>query len=175
MIIPYLASLDLRRSLLWSALLWYVVMAVRYAGHDPGLWLHAVGLAAIVGVILTLNAVSPDGHIRSLGFWSVFRLFLIPFCVASFSAFAKGRAFFPIFPLNLAENMVAVGILAVFGGGVWVAKSFSPHMLRPAPNLSFHENHHVHVAPPVQSCRRFGGVPLCFWPFCRAGGDSAGG
>lgn len=125
MLTRYLAALDLRRSLLWCAFLWYLVMAMYYAGHDPALWLHSVGIAAIVGVVLTLNAMPPGVRVRALGFWPVFRFFLIPFCVASFSAFAKGRAFFLIFPLNPQQDIVACSVLAVFGGLVMIARQLA--------------------------------------------------
>lgn len=118
----YFVSLDRRRIMLWCAFLWYVMMAVRYADRDLSLWLHSLGIAAIVGVILALNAAPANGRIRDLGFWPVLRFFLIPFCVASFSAFAKGHAFFLIFPMNLAETLTSGAILALFCVGVWVAR-----------------------------------------------------
>lgn len=118
----YFATLDRRRLILWGSFLWYVTMTVRYADGAPSLWLHSLGIAAIVGLILALNAAPPNGRIRDLGFWPVLRFFLIPFCVASFSAFTKGHAFFLIFPMNLTENIVAGGILALFCGVVWAAR-----------------------------------------------------
>lgn len=118
----YFAALDRRRIILWCSFLWYVTMAVRYADRDLSLWLHSLGIAAIVGVILALNAAPAHGRMRDLGFWPLLRFFLIPFCVASFSAFAKGHAFFLIFPMNLAENITSGTILALFCLGGWVAR-----------------------------------------------------
>lgn len=54
-------------------------MAVRYAGPDPESWLRSLGIAAIVGTILTINATPHGGRISDLGFWAIFRFFLIPF------------------------------------------------------------------------------------------------
>lgn len=121
-LIGYLATLDRRKIILWCAFLWYVTMVVNYADRDRSWWRHALGIAVIVGVILALNAAPPHGRIRDLGFWPLLRFFLIPFCVASFSAFTKGHEFFLIFPMNPAENLTAGGILALFCIGVWVAR-----------------------------------------------------
>lgn len=121
-VVGYLASLDARRTVLWSAFLWYLAMAFRYGEFEPSVWQHSVGIAVVVGVILTLNAAPPRGRVRDLGLWAVLRFFLIPFCVASFSAFARGHAFVLIFPAKLAENIVAGSLIAVFCVLVWLAK-----------------------------------------------------
>lgn len=121
-VVGYLASLDARRTVLWSAFFWYLAMAVRYGEFEPSVWQHSIGIAVVVGVILTLNAAPPQGRVRDLGFWPVLRFFLIPFCVASFSAFARGRAFVLIFPAKAAENVVAGGLIALFCLLVWLAK-----------------------------------------------------
>lgn len=118
----YLRALDRRRLVLWLAFLWFVTMAFRYADGDVSVWLRSCGIAAIVGSILTLNALPPAGRLRDLGVWPVLRFFLIPVCVASFSSFAKGHPFFLIFPLNLWENAIGAAVLLGFGGVVWWAK-----------------------------------------------------
>lgn len=118
----YFAALDRRRATLWCSFLWYVTMDVRYADSAPSMWLHSLGIAAIVGITLTLNAVSPSGRIRDLGFWPVLLFFLIPFCVASFSVFSEDHAFFLIFPLNVIDNSVSLGLVACFCALVWFAK-----------------------------------------------------
>jgi len=101
-------------------------MAVRYAGTKPESWLRALGIAAIVGTILTVNATPHGGRISDLGFWAIFRFFLIPFCVASFSAFSKDHAFFLIFPINLKDTATTIGLIALFCAVVWLAKKAHP-------------------------------------------------
>ena len=54
--------------------------------------------------------------------WQVIRLFMMPFCVSSFSALVKGRGFFLIFSPNLDEILIAVGLCAVLCGTVAVLK-----------------------------------------------------
>ncbi|MDO8545476.1 MAG: hypothetical protein Q7S40_33965 [Opitutaceae bacterium] len=120
--IRYLASIDRRKMILWFAFLWYVAIVTCYASADPALWARAGGIAVIVGTILTLNAVPRTGRVRDLGFWPVFRFFLIPFCVSSFSTLTTNRAFFLIFPPNLNQTILAVAVIIVFIAGVLVAR-----------------------------------------------------
>lgn len=121
-IVGYLASMDARRTVLWSALLWYLAMAIRYGERGLSVWQHSLGIAMIVGMMLALNAVPSGKRVRDLGFWPLLRFFLIPFCVASFSAFARGHAFVLIFPINLAENIAGGGLIGLFCALVWLAK-----------------------------------------------------
>lgn len=125
-VLRYLSALDHRRIVLWCAVIWYAAVAVRYAERDAVPWLRSLGIAAIVGIILALNATPRGGQIRGLGFWPIFRFFLIPFCVASFSAFTKGHAFFLIFPANVSGNATPVGAIALFCAFVWGVKKFPP-------------------------------------------------
>ncbi|MBI4624655.1 MAG: hypothetical protein HY736_15730 [Verrucomicrobia bacterium] len=125
-LVRYLANLDRRRFTLWSAFLWYAAIAIRHADGDYAAWLRSLGIAAIVGSILMLNATPPNGRWRNLEFWPAFRLFLIPFCVSSFASLAKGRDFFLIFPLNATDNLVAAGVIALFASAVAVARALSP-------------------------------------------------
>ncbi|MBI5771208.1 MAG: hypothetical protein HZA93_25770 [Verrucomicrobia bacterium] len=124
-LLRYLSTLDHRRIVLWGAGIWYAALAVRYAERDAALWLRALGIAAIVGSMLVLNAVPTGGRIRDVGFWPAFRFFLVPFCVSSFAAFTKGHPFLLIFPTDLAANTTPLGALAVFGLIVWIAKKTS--------------------------------------------------
>ncbi len=135
--IRYLAAFDLRRFILWSAFLWYAMIATRYSVSDPAVWLRSLGIGVLVGAILTLNAVPGNGRIRDVGVWPTFRFFVIPFCVSSFSALTKGRAFFLIFPLNAKENVAAAGVIFLFGSGVYAARQLQrPVAVRPrAPDV----------------------------------------
>ncbi len=112
--IHYLARLDNRRLLLWSAFLWYVAIMARHATASPVLWLNSAGIAAVIGVILAANAIPPGRKWRELGFWPLARFFLIPFCVSSFSAVMNRVGLVLIFPHNVADNLVAAGTVALF-------------------------------------------------------------
>jgi hypothetical protein len=105
----YLATLSPGRQVLWCYLIWYLVMAGSHFEPLPSLWLTALGISAIMGVALFL-AFSAPGHRPDK--WHVMRLFLIPFCVASFSALVKGKGFILVFSPSLAENALALGLCA---------------------------------------------------------------
>jgi hypothetical protein len=53
-----------------------------------------------------------------LDFWQTFRLFLMPFCVSSFSALVKGKGFILIFSPKPMEIAIAAGACAVLCGVV---------------------------------------------------------
>ncbi len=107
----YLAKLSPGRMVLWCYLLWYIFFASRYFERSANLWLTSVGISAIVGVALLLSTTT-SGH--RLGFWPTFRLFLMPFCVSSFSALVKGRGFFLVFSPSRWENAAALGGCVAF-------------------------------------------------------------
>jgi hypothetical protein len=121
----YLRALNRGRLILWCYLVWYSVVLVRYFDPSPRLWLTSLGLSAIVGVALYLSATAGATKARLDG-WTIFRLFLMPFCVSSFSALVKGKGFTLIFSPNPNEIAAAIGLCALFCAVVWVAKRFSP-------------------------------------------------
>lgn len=110
----YLADLDARRLTLWCAFLWYIAILARHGDLPAQRWTSAVAIALIVGSILTLNAIPAAGTLNSLGRWTVFRFFVIPFCVSSLSAIAANKNFALIFPVQLWDNLIAAGVCAVF-------------------------------------------------------------
>lgn len=93
--IRYLAGLDRGKIILWCYLAWYLAIVVRYFEPSPALWTSSLGISALIGFALNLAARSkgaaPDR-------WVVFRLYLFPFCVSSYSALIKGKSFFLLFP-----------------------------------------------------------------------------
>jgi len=115
----YLAGLTPARTALWCYLLWYLVVLVRYFDGNPRLWLTSLGLSAIVGVALLLNAGWP------LGRWQVFRFFLMPFCVSSFAALVKGRGFVLVFSPRWGEVAAGLGACLLFVGTVALAGRLS--------------------------------------------------
>ena len=89
----YFAKLSTGRLVLWCYFLWYAFFVVRYFDASRNLWLTSLGIAIIVGIALVISA----GGSARLDRWQMFRLFLMPFCVSSFSALVKGHGFVLIF------------------------------------------------------------------------------
>lgn len=108
----YFVMLSTGRLILWCYFLWYAFFVARYFDASRGLWLTSLGISLIVGVALVIS--TSGGGNRSLGGWQTFRLFLMPFCVSSFSALVKGRSFVLIFSPRMVENYAALGLCAAF-------------------------------------------------------------
>lgn len=107
----YLATLPTARIILWCYLLWYLCIVALYWDPSPVLWITSLGMSGIIGFALLLsttgNGRRPDG-------WTIFRLFLMPFCVSSYAALIKGKGFLLIFPPDPKENFVALGAISLF-------------------------------------------------------------
>lgn len=107
----YFASLPASRLILWCYLIWYLCLVFLYFDPSPVLWASSVGMSAIIGTALLLSTArkgsKPDG-------WTTFRLFLMPFCVSSYSALIKGKGFILIFPPSVRENLICFGSIAIF-------------------------------------------------------------
>jgi len=110
--VRYFARLTAGRIILWCYLLWYLFFAIRYIDFNRSLWLTSVGISAVVGIALLIS--TRTGTTGRLGFWPTARLFIMPFCVSSFSALVKGRGFFLVFSPRLAEDYMALGLCAAF-------------------------------------------------------------
>ena len=111
-LLRYLARLPAGKAVLWCYLVWYLVIAFLYFDPTPTLWLNSLGISALIGTGLILSVGNsarrlPEG-------WQVFRLYLIPFCVSSFSSLIKGRGFVLLVPPVLAEVAAAVGACLAF-------------------------------------------------------------
>ncbi|TMQ01525.1 MAG: hypothetical protein E6L09_03380 [Verrucomicrobia bacterium] len=118
----YLASLSKGRLVLWCYFVWYLVVLVRYFDPSPRLWLTSLGLSLIVGFALFLSTTSASLGTLKLERWPIIRLFMMPFCVSSFSALVKGKGFFLIFSPDPNEILIAVGLCALLCGVVAVLK-----------------------------------------------------
>jgi hypothetical protein len=113
MLIRYLANLSKARLILWCYFIWYVVVLVRYFDPSPPLWLTSLGLSLIIGAALFISTAKAGAARVQLGRWQVIRLFLMPFCVSSFSALVKGRGFVLIFSPKASEIMTGVGLCGI--------------------------------------------------------------
>lgn len=108
----YVARLPWSKVVLWCYLVWYLAVAAMYFDPSPGIWLNALGISGVVGAALWLGVRAPTAG--TLDRWQVFRLFLTPFCVSSFSSLIKGQGFFLIFPPSASELGVASAACLVF-------------------------------------------------------------
>ena|ERR1700722_4252401 len=108
--LKYLSQLTPGKVALWCYLIWYLVTVVAHFDPSPGIWLSSLGISAIVGVALLLSVRSET----SSDPWQTFRLFLMPFCVSSFSALIKGQGYFLVLPSRPLELFISLALCAVF-------------------------------------------------------------
>jgi len=108
----YLANLSPGKIVLWCFLIWYLATVVHHFDPEPAIWLNALGISAIIGVALYLSVREPGKPPPDR--WTTMRLFLMPFCVSSFSQLIKGKGFVLVFPPSLHENLAALAACAVF-------------------------------------------------------------
>lgn len=121
--IRYLAQLKTGRIVLWCYLIWYTVVVIRHFDSTPRIWLNSLGISCVIGIALLLS-VDASARTRS-DRWQTIRLFMMPFCVSSFSALIKGQGFVLIFPPNLYELAVLIGCCASFVAVVALTKHFT--------------------------------------------------
>ena len=108
----YVANLSPGKIVLWCFLIWYLATVFHHFDPAPAIWLNALGICAIIGVALYLSVREPGKSPPDR--WTVVRLFLMPFCVSSFSQLIKGRGFVLVFPPDGHENAIALAACAVF-------------------------------------------------------------
>ena len=120
-ILAYLANLTMGRIVLWCYLFWYATMAYCYFDPSPRLWGTSLGISGIMGLALLLSAAAP-GKPAFSDRWQVFRSFLMPFCVSSFSSLIKGRGFFLVFSPVAGENAAALSLCAAFLLMTWALR-----------------------------------------------------
>ncbi|HET7810885.1 MAG TPA: hypothetical protein VFL16_09945 [Steroidobacteraceae bacterium] len=116
----YLARLSAGKTALWCFLLWYLATVIHHFDPAPFIWLNALGISAIIGVALYLSVRDPGKPPPDR--WTVMRLFLMPFCVSSFSSLIKGRGFVLVFPPDLHELAASIAACALFVILVFVAR-----------------------------------------------------
>lgn len=107
----YLALLSTGRIVLWCYLIWYLCVVFLHFDPSPVLWASSLGMSGIIGLALLL---STSGMRAPGDGWTTFRLFLMPFCVSSYSALIKGKGFILIFPPAGWENAIGLGCLVTF-------------------------------------------------------------
>ena len=104
--IRYFARLTPSKLILWCYLAWYVAIVSQYFEASRILWISSVGISFMIG--LALNLATRQANHRP-DRWVIFRLFLIPFCVSSYSALIKGQGFILLFPPDAHTFLIGLG------------------------------------------------------------------
>lgn len=112
--LSYLANLTTGRITLWCYAIWYVVNVTAHFDPRPRLWITSLGISAIIGTALLISTRSSSRGRTELDGWQIFRLYLMPWCVSSFSALVKDEGYFLIFPPTLRENVIGIGLIIAF-------------------------------------------------------------
>jgi hypothetical protein len=120
--VRYLAGLSGAKITLWCFFIWYLDTVLHHFDPAPSIWLNALGISGIIGFALYLSVREPGKPPPER--WTVFRLFMMPFCVSSFSALIKGQGFVLVFPPDLHELGASLGACAAFVGLVVTLKRF---------------------------------------------------
>lgn len=105
-ILRYFYEIKLDKAILWCYLIWYFVTLGFHFDPSPKLWINSIGISAVIGTALLLS-VSP-GKAGERDHWQTFRLYLMPFCVSSFSALIKDQGFFVVVSPQMEELLVAL-------------------------------------------------------------------
>lgn len=130
--LAYFAKIQTGKMVLWCYLLWYLVTVYFYFDPAIRIWLNSLGISVVIGIALMLS-VSRQGAAKPDP-WQTFRLFLMPFCVSSFSSLIKGQGFIFIIPPRPVEQLTAVGACLAFIAVVCVIKYASRPVRNPNAN-----------------------------------------
>ena len=114
-------TLQVPQILLLSFFIWYLFIVISFSSNYL-VWVNAIVMAFFVGNILCLNAYMATKKEKYFEFlsenrWIVVRLFLIPFCVSSYSGVAFSHGFIAAFPVNeYTTGLIGLGISLGFMG-----------------------------------------------------------
>lgn len=111
--IRYFADFSSSKIILWCYLIWYLTTVFFHFDSSIRIWINSLGISFVIGVALLLS-VSASKEWFKKNQWQTFRLFLMPFCVSSFSSLIKGQGFVLIFPSDTLELMVSIGNCVLF-------------------------------------------------------------
>jgi hypothetical protein len=120
-VMPYFAGLSPGRVALWCYLIWYLVTVVAHFDPSPAIWLNSLGIDVVIGVALLLSVERESSN--AVNHWQTFRLFLMPFCVSSFSALIKGQGYILILPPQPLVLSLSIGLCAGFVAFVLVLRT----------------------------------------------------
>ncbi len=128
-LLRYFAELRPGKIVLWCYLIWYLVTAVYLFDPSPALWSNSIGISLVIGVALSLSVGAPPTDTpgrRREARWQTFRLFLMPFCVSSFSSLIKGQGYWLVFPARTDALVTSVLGCVVFVSLVRLLRQWLP-------------------------------------------------
>jgi len=120
-LIQYLYEIKLDKAILWCYLIWYVTVVCFHFDPSVKIWINSIGISAVIGTGLMLSVSSSKGERDR---WQAFRLYLMPFCVSSFSALIKEQGFIVFISPNIKETIVSVSCCVLFISVTLVVKVF---------------------------------------------------
>jgi hypothetical protein len=106
--LTYFTNLRPGKVTLWCYLIWYFTTLITQFDSSPSLWLNSLGISAVIGTALLLSVNGTKDP------WQTFRLFLMPFCVSSFSSLIKGQGYILIFPPSPGALLLSIGSCGAF-------------------------------------------------------------
>ena len=120
-LIQYLYEIKLDKAILWCYLIWYVTVVCFHFDPSVKIWINSLGISVVIGTGLMLSVSSSKGERDR---WQAFRLYLMPFCVSSFSALIKEQGFIVFISPNIKETIVSVSCCVLFLLVILVVKVF---------------------------------------------------
>jgi hypothetical protein len=118
-LIQYFYEIKLDKAILWCYLIWYFTVVCFHFDPSVKIWINSIGISAVIGTGLMLSVSSSKGERDS---WQAFRLYLMPFCVSSFSALIKEQGFIVFISPNIKETIVSVSCCVLFLSVILVVK-----------------------------------------------------
>lgn len=106
--------------LIFSYFIWYLWIISNFPVPSEvsiKIWPNAACMSIFVGTVLNANAyIPPLKQHFALRKWSIFRFYVIPFCVSSYSSIAQQHSFVLLFPASeYKTGLIGIGIaLGVF-------------------------------------------------------------
>ena len=118
--LKYIVNLTVGKMVLWCYLIWYCTTLIFYFDPSFRIWLNSFGISIVIGIALQLSVSRPTGS--KLDYWQTFRLFMMPFCVSSFSSLIKGQGFILVIPPKPIEQITSIGACFCFVCSVYLIK-----------------------------------------------------
>ncbi|MFM7600161.1 MAG: hypothetical protein ACKO7R_03030 [Pseudanabaena sp.] len=118
-LMKYFQEIKLNKLILWCYLIWYLVVITFYFDPTPKIWINAIGISVVIGTALVLSVSTSDSKVD---YWQTFRLYLMPFCVSSFSSLIKDQGFIVIISPKPQETILAILSCGIFLSIVVVIK-----------------------------------------------------
>ncbi|NMF56676.1 hypothetical protein [Pseudanabaena yagii] len=110
-LMQYFREIKLNKLILWCYLIWYLVIITFHFDPTPKIWINAMGISVVIGTALILSVSNSNDKVD---YWQVFRLYLMPFCVSSFSSLIKDQGFIVIISPKPQETILAILSCVIF-------------------------------------------------------------